>query len=139
MADRKIEQIREIVSGIAEPDEIAEVDRVVGEAKGRILMESKRGFWAGKTPCWEMVRCPEAIKNDCPASKGHSVACWEIAGTYCKLPSGHDTSICEVCRVYKRWGDGEVIAIKLDTTGTTGSAAAETRTKAASAKAKGGK
>jgi len=113
MSERKIEQISEIVRGIAQPDEIAEIEKVVREAKGRIMLEPGQGFWQGKTPCWEMVRCPEMIKSECPASKGHPVACWEIAGTYCKLPSGRDASICEICRVYKRWGDNKPIAVKV--------------------------
>ena len=57
------------------------------------------------------------IKNECPAATHQSLSCWEIEGTYCKLGrhglSGIDTSICEVCRVYKRWGNGRLIEVKL--------------------------
>jgi len=86
-------------------------------------MESKsarelgKGFWEGKTPCWEMCRCPEMIKNECPAPKYQSVPCWQIEGTYCKLDDegarGDDITICRVCRVYKRWSDGQPITITL--------------------------
>ncbi|MFC1917584.1 hypothetical protein ACFLXH_02910 [Chloroflexota bacterium] len=45
------------------------------------------------------------------------MSCWEIEGTYCKLDDkgarGDDTSICEVCCVYEKWGDDQPIKIKL--------------------------
>lgn len=74
-------------------------------------------FWTGKQPCWEMCKCPDVIKQECPASKYTSYPCWEIEGTYCKLDrtgtTGKDTSICRICRVYKRWGDERPIQLKL--------------------------
>lgn len=67
--------------------------------------------------CWDICHCPSMIKNDCPATKYQFLPCWEIEGTYCKLndfgAKGDDTSICEVCRVYKKYGKGEPIKIKL--------------------------
>ena len=85
--------------------------------KGKISLEPGRGFWEQKTACWEMCHCPELIRNDCPAFEDQSVACWAIEGTYCKLrdygTKGDDTSICEVCRVHKRWGAGEPIELKV--------------------------
>ena len=94
-----------------------------GEQKGKVhgfrydeVAELTLGFWEGKTPCWETFRCPEMIKTDCPAFKYRFLPCWNIQGTYCKLndygATGLDTSICEVCRVYKRYGHGEPIKIK---------------------------
>ena len=77
------------------------------------MVGPNEGFWQGKTPCWEMVRCPETIRSQCPASKDHPAACWEIQGTYSKLPSGQDTRTCEMCVVYKRWGGGKEITIKV--------------------------
>ena len=80
--------------------------------------ELPRDFWQGKIPCWQMCHCPEAIKNECPATKNSSYPCWEIEGTYCKLNwdgdkwTGTDTSICEVCRVYKKYGDNKPIQLK---------------------------
>jgi len=109
----EVGHIGEIASGFAEPDEMVDGEKVVGEPEGRTTAGPSEGFWQGKTPCWEMVRCPEMIRTECPASKGHPVACWEIEGTYCKLPSGRDTSTCEVCLVYKRWGSGKAITIKV--------------------------
>jgi hypothetical protein len=76
-------------------------------------------FWAGKSPCWEMCRCPPVMKNDCPANRFTSLPCWEIEGTYCKLqqkgPSvtGTDTGICEICRVHKKYGGNRPIELKL--------------------------
>jgi hypothetical protein len=74
-------------------------------------------FWTNKTPCWESCHCPQMIQNDCPAPKYQFIPCWEIEGTYCKLndfgATGKDTSICEVCRVYKKYGKNLPIEIKL--------------------------
>jgi len=87
--------------------------------KTREMVEEElpRDFWQGKTPCWQMCHCPEAIRNECPATKYPSYPCWEIEGTYLKLNDdgnrGDDISICQVCRVYKRYGQGKPIKIRL--------------------------
>ena len=64
-----------------------------------------------------MCHCPEDIKSQCPASKYPFLPCWEIEGTYLKLSDdgvkGDDLSICQVCRVYKRYGEGKEIEIRL--------------------------
>jgi CheY-like chemotaxis protein len=102
-----------IGEAVAEPiaAEEAKVEEVVAG------VPEVRGFWAGKRPCWEMCQCPEAIGGECPAPKYQSLPCWEIEGTYCKLEDygarGDDLSICHVCRVYKRWGGGEPIQLRL--------------------------
>jgi hypothetical protein len=74
-------------------------------------------FWQDKTPCWEMCHCPEDIKSQCPAYKNAHLPCWEIEGTYLKLSDdgtrGDDLSICQTCRVYKKYGAGKPIEIKL--------------------------
>ena len=81
--------------------------------------ESSDDFWAAKIPCWQMCNCPPAIRDDCPASRYTSVPCWEIEGTYSKLRkngdvvTGTDTGICEMCRVYKKYGGGKRIELKL--------------------------
>jgi len=91
--------------------------KVAEQVEEQVLVGPALGFWEGKTPCWEMVRCPEAIKIDCPAFKYRSLPCWEIQGTYSKLNAsgsiGLDTSICKICLVYKRYGHGEPINLKL--------------------------
>jgi hypothetical protein len=112
-----VEQVEELLRGVATVEEIAEVERAINEVKGKVLAEPALGFWEGKTPCWEMFRCPEAVKNECPAFKYRTLPCWQIEGTYCKLRDygqrGDATDICQVCRVYKRWGHGEPVEIKL--------------------------
>ena len=90
-----------------------------GDKEERASEKSGSDFWTGKTPCWEMCHCPPAIRDKCPASKYTSMPCWEIEGTYPKLQmrgnvaTGTDTRICEVCPVYKRYGDGRPIELKL--------------------------
>ena len=117
MKTKVAEQMEEILRGVSTVEEIAEMEKAIEEAKGKITIEPALGFWAGKTPCWEMFPCPEEVRNECPAFKYRSTPCWEVQGTYCKLDdygaTGLDTSICEVCRVYKKWGQGEPIEIKL--------------------------
>ena len=117
MGTKVVKQVEEILRGITTVEDIAEVERVIDGVKGKILAEPTLGFWEGKTPCWEMFRCPEAIKIECPAFKYRTLPCWQIEGTYSKLDdygtTGLDTSICEICRVYKRYGHGEPIQIKL--------------------------
>jgi len=78
---------------------------------------SAEDFWTGKTPCWEMTRCPERIYSDCPAYRWRRYSCWEIEGTYCKWnewgANGRDTSICLKCEVYLTWGGGKPIELRL--------------------------
>ena len=91
---------------------VIEKNRVVTE-----VADEKTGFWAGKQACWEKCHCPEMIKAECPASRYQFLPCWEIEGTYCKLDdrgaAGRDTAICEACQVYKKYGNGEPIRLKL--------------------------
>ncbi len=112
-----VERFEEILRETLTAEEIYELERRINEAKGRILTTPGKGFWEGKTPCWEMFRCPEAIKNECPAFKERSFPCWEIEGTYCKLynygEKGDNTEVCRVCRIYNRYGEGQPIEIKL--------------------------
>ena len=123
MKPKELEQVKELLKGLATVEEVAEVDTIIAEAKGKVLAEPTLGYWEGKTPCWEMYRCPKALTSDCPAFKYRSLACWAIEGTYCKLDhygvTGVDTSICQVCRVYKKYGHGEPIEIKLFGKGLT--------------------
>lgn len=110
-------QIERIIRDADTFEEIAEIERAINEAKGRIMLEPTQGFWEGKTPCWEMFRCPEAVRNECPSFHYRSLPCWQIEGTYSKLhdygAKGECTKICENCRVYKRYGNAEPIEIKL--------------------------
>jgi hypothetical protein len=117
MNRKVVEQVEEILKGSVTVEELAEIEKVVREAKGNVLIEDDLGFWEGKTTCWEMCTCPQTIRQECPAFKNRNFPCWEVEGTYCKLDdygaTGRDTSICQVCRVYKRWGNNESIDIKL--------------------------
>jgi hypothetical protein len=117
MKPKELERAKELLERVVTAEEVAEIEQVIEEAKGKILLEPSLGFWEGKTPCWEMFRCPEEIRSECPAFKYRSLPCWEVEGTYCKLydygAKGDGTDICQDCRVYKRWGHGEPIEIKL--------------------------
>ncbi len=117
MKSKLVEQVEEVLKRVRTVEDIAEIERIIREVKGKILLGPAGGFWEGKKPCWEMCQCPEMIRSECPAPKYQSLPCWEIEGTYCKLDDygsrGDDTSICQVCRVYKRWGGAGPIQIKL--------------------------
>lgn len=117
MKPKVMEELKKILDEIRDADDVAEVEKVIAEIKGKISLEPAKGFWEDKSPCWEMCHCPEAIRDDCPAYTHQALACWAIEGTYCKLTDygtrGDDISICRVCRVYKRWGAGEPIELKL--------------------------
>ena len=114
---RVVEQMEGILRSVTTIEDIVEIERVINEVKGKVLTEPVLGFWEDKTPCWEMFRCPDEMKNECPAFKYRTLPCWQIEGTYSKLHDygerGDGIEICENCRVYKRWGHGEPIEIKL--------------------------
>ena len=78
---------------------------------------AKVNFWYGKEACWDKCNCPPMIKAECPAARYQFLACWEIEGTYCKLDNrgatGRDTSVCQVCQIYIKYGYGEPIKLKL--------------------------
>ena len=74
-------------------------------------------YWERRTPCWEMMKCPEPIHSDCPAYRNRGYPCWEIEGTYCNWnewgANGRDTSLCLKCEVYVKYGKGQHIVLKL--------------------------
>ena len=92
---------------------VTEFNRVTTE----VQENEKQGFWVDKVACWEKSHCPGIIKAECPAVKYQFLPCWEIEGTYCKLDdrgaTGRDTSVCETCQVYKKYGNCEPIRIRL--------------------------
>ena len=114
MKSKVVEQLRKLLKEVTAIEDIAEIERTISEVKGELL---EPGFWEGKRPCWEMCQCPEMIRNECPALKHQSFPCWEIEGTYCKLDDygvrGDDISLCQVCRVYKTYGENKLIQIRL--------------------------
>ena len=117
MNKKIVEQVEAILRGSLTAEELAEIEKVVKDAKGNVSLEDNFGFWKSKTPCWEMCTCPQTLRQECPAFKNKNMPCWEVEGTYCKLDdygaTGRDTSICQTCRVYKRWGENKKIEIKL--------------------------
>ncbi|MCX6005686.1 MAG: hypothetical protein NTZ34_00265 [Chloroflexi bacterium] len=92
-------------------------NKVKAKKATEVKEEQGVNFWADKAPCYKLCNCPEMITNECPVAKYQFLPCWEIEGTYCKLDdkgsTGRDTSICETCRVYKKYGNGEPIVLKL--------------------------
>lgn len=86
-----------------------------GEGVGGIETGS---FWESETPCWKICACASQIREECPAYTAKSaLPCWEIEGTFCKLrteggASGRDTTICQICPVYKKYGEGRPIQLK---------------------------
>jgi hypothetical protein len=112
---KMVGHLEELIKGITKMDKITEIEKAIQEVKGKVTGMSD-GFWEGKTPCWDMFRCPKEIRDECPAYRYQELPCWEIEGTYSKMcggGNGHDTDICRSCRVYKRWGNNERIEIKL--------------------------
>ena len=49
-------------------------EKDIEEAREDIVGEHGGNFWLGKTPCWEMFRCPEMIMRECPTPKYTSLA-----------------------------------------------------------------
>jgi hypothetical protein len=116
--ERKVvEQVSKIITSSVTVEELEEIEKVIQEAKRDIAIEAPQGYWENKTPCWEMCSCPSSVRNECPSFRMRCQPCWEMEGTYCKLEdqgaTGRDISICRICRVYKKYGNGEPIEIKL--------------------------
>jgi hypothetical protein len=89
-----------------------------------VAEETTTEFWMNKVPCWEMNRCPTEIRDECPAYRNRVIPCWAIEGTFGKLrieggkACGRDTTVCQTCPVYKKYGKGKPIHIKLVGAGT---------------------
>ena len=117
MKTRELDQARKLLERYIAVTENGDVEKIIAEAKGHVSLWEDVGFWEGKTPCWEMFRCPELVRDECPAYVDRSAPCWEIEGTYCKLydygKKGDATDVCQCCRVYKRWGAGKPIELKV--------------------------
>lgn len=59
------------------------------------------GFWADKTPCWEIRSCVDQVRRECPAYRDQSRPCWEAEGTPCEeLLQKSTCFVCEVFRLY---------------------------------------
>lgn len=112
-----VQQVKAILNESVTSEELVEIEKIIQEAKGRLPQDKILGFWEGKVTCWEMCNCPQTIYQECPAYNNRDTPCWQIEGTYCKLDdwaaTGRDTSICQVCRVYKKYGQDKPIEITL--------------------------
>jgi hypothetical protein len=115
--NKKIDQVAKIIHGEISTEELVQIEKMVKKAREEIAADAPLGYWEGKVPCWQMHACPSYIRNECPSYRVRSHPCWQMEGTYCKLNDygsiGLDTSICQICRVYKTYGNGEAIEIKL--------------------------
>ena len=123
MKDNVADELNKMLEDTTHSSEADEVQQVIEGVKGKPSFDQGTGFWTEKTPCWEMCHCPDMIKNECPVFVNQSEACWAVEGTYCKLceygTRGDDISICKVCRVYKRYGEGQPIELKVRGIGIT--------------------
>jgi hypothetical protein len=71
------------------------------------------GYWVGEKPCWEMLNCPESIRNSCPVYCNPDMPGWLVGGLYCRLfdsrgGAGSFVDVCRRCRVYLRCGNGSL-------------------------------
>lgn len=97
------------------------IRRLAKETSSQEKSPAREGdFWTGKATCWEMCYCPPVIRDECPAFNYRLIPCWETEGTFCKLKkeadgavTGTDTTICKACRVYRKYGDGKPVELKL--------------------------
>src|SRR3990172_6955349 len=48
-------------------------------------------------PCWDIIKCPQEERTQCPAFKNHSAGCW----TYQHEHSVCAAKECRLCEVYK--------------------------------------
>ena len=37
----------------------------------------------GMPDCWEVMDCPEEVRETCPAYPDHGKECWKLTGTKC--------------------------------------------------------
>jgi glyceraldehyde-3-phosphate dehydrogenase/erythrose-4-phosphate dehydrogenase len=118
MAKKRIDQLRQILNEVDSEQEVAEIAKILDGVRGRLRVGRKeQSFWANKTPCWELVSCPESVVRACPAPRYQRYPCWQIEGTHSKLTEqgmrGDDTGACATCRVHKLYGQGEPVRIEL--------------------------
>ncbi len=67
-------------------------------------------YYEGMPECWDVMNCPEEIRENCPAYPEHGKECWKVTGTKCSQ-GGHDMSVVSdkilycrnECRFYKEY------------------------------------
>ena len=76
------------------------------ERQALFLLASKEVANKSVKPCWAVLKCPEEIKQNCPAwefKSGH--LCWFINGTICHGKVQKDwkrkMKICRQCEVFR--------------------------------------
>ncbi|MBI4767983.1 MAG: helix-turn-helix transcriptional regulator [Deltaproteobacteria bacterium] len=70
------------------------------------LISGKNKPAVNSQPCWIIKKCPEEIKNQCPAWKfKNGQLCWFITGTFCEGQVNNNwkekIKICKKCEVFK--------------------------------------
>lgn len=53
MKPNEFEQVKQVLKGGVTTEEVAEIETIIEEAKGKILPGLSLGFWQGKTPRWK--------------------------------------------------------------------------------------
>jgi hypothetical protein len=46
-----VDQVEELLKGAVTAEDLAEIEKVIQEAKGKVLVADNLGFWEGKTAC----------------------------------------------------------------------------------------
>ncbi|OCC15668.1 hypothetical protein DBT_1019 [Dissulfuribacter thermophilus] len=69
------------------------------------LLSRRAGICEIMRPCWELKKCPDEIKNICPAWEFNAgKLCWFINGTFCKSCSKKSweekIKLCKQCSVF---------------------------------------
>jgi len=73
-----VEQVEELIKGAVTAEDLAEIEKVIQEAKGKVQVSTDMGFWDGKSTCWEMCNCPSTIHEQCPSFKKPGTSMLEI-------------------------------------------------------------
>ena len=76
------------------------------ERQALFLLVANESLNKNNKPCWEIKKCPEAIRQNCPAWELKvGQLCWFINGTICEGKVQKDWAekmkICRKCKVFK--------------------------------------
>ena len=76
------------------------------ERQALFLLVANESLNKNNKPCWEIKKCPEAIRQNCPAWELRiGQLCWFINGTICEGKAQKDwagkMNICRKCKVFK--------------------------------------
>jgi len=102
----------ENISGIAK-ENLAAVEQMAKSAEGLLDQAEELQFMVsyfkthadGDRRCWEILGCPDASRQKCPAHESDERRCWLVAGTWCKgVQQGNARAKlrnCMTCEAYK--------------------------------------